>query len=263
LDFGQRDQLQAAAYATAFEWVREKVLPDRLKKSQEGIDDEGNVRPHHKQFLSRWWQLSFPRPELIGQIEQLRRYIVCSRVTKRPVFVFVSPQIRPGDALSCFAFHDDYSFGILQSTPHWQWFLSKCSKLTERLRYSPKSVFDTFPWPQSPTIAQIDAVAAAGREVRHVRTAALAKVRGGLRAVYRTLELPGKNPLKDAHAALDGAVLAAYGFSAKKDLLSQLLDLNSDVASRIGAGRPVTAPGIPPSYADRARLISDDCIGAD
>jgi hypothetical protein len=33
----------------------------------------------------------------------------------------------------------------------------------------------------------------------------------------RTLELPGANPLKDAHAALDAAVLAAYGFSAKKD----------------------------------------------
>jgi hypothetical protein len=39
-----------------------------------------------------------------------------------------------------------------------------------------------------------------------------------LRAVYRTLELPGKHPLQDAHAALDAAVLAACGFSAKKDL---------------------------------------------
>jgi hypothetical protein len=33
-----------------------------------------------------------------------------------------------------------------------------------------------------------------------------------LRAAYRTLELPGKNPLKDAHAALDADALDAYGF---------------------------------------------------
>ena len=85
-------------------------------------------------------------------------------------------------------------------------------------------VFDTFPRPQSPTPKQIQAVAGAGRQVRRVRTEALPKLKGGLRAPYRTLELPGANPLKDAHAALDTAVLAAYGFSAKKDLLAQLLD---------------------------------------
>ncbi len=107
-------------------------------------------------------------------------------------------------------------------------------------------MWDTFPWPQSPTVEQIDAVAAAGREVRRVRAEALQKVKGGLRAVYRTLELPGRNPLKDAHAALDSAVLAAYGFSPRKDLLAQLLELNLAVAARIDAGQPVTSPGVPP-----------------
>jgi hypothetical protein len=68
-------------------------------------------------------------------------------------------------------------------------------------------------------------------EVRRVRGAALELTDGGLRAVYRTLELPGKHPLKDAHAALDEAVLAAYGFDAKKDLLAQLLELNLKVAA--------------------------------
>ena len=96
-----------------------------------------------------------------------------------------------------------------------------------------------------------------------MRAEALTKIRGGLRAVYRTLELPGKNPLKDAHAALDAAVLAAYGFSAKKDLLAQLLALNLDLAARIAAGQPVTAPGIPPCYPEPSRLLTDDCIRAE
>jgi len=114
--------------------------------------------------------------------------------------------------------------------------------------------------PQSPSLAQIDAVAAAGREVRRVRAEALRVTDGGLRAVYRTLELPGKHPLKDAHAALDAAVLAAYGFSPKQDLLKQLLDLNHTVAAAEKAGQPVTAPGVPASYGDPAGLITDDCI---
>ena len=60
----------------------------------------------------------------------------------------------------------------------------------------------------------MSAVAAAGREVRCIRAEALPQLKGGLRALYRTLELPGANPLKDAHAALDAAVLAAYGIPA-------------------------------------------------
>ena len=79
--------------------------------------------------------------------------------------------------------------------------------------------------------------------------------------MYRTLELPGTNPLKDAHAGLHAAVLDGYGFSPKKDLLAQLLALNLEVAQRIDAGQPVTAPGVPTAYPDPSRLVTDDCIG--
>ena len=101
-------------------------------------------------------------------------------------------------------------------------------------------------------------MARAGREVRRVREEALGKIAGGLRAVYRTLELPGKHPLKDVHAA----VLSAYGFSPGDDLLAQLLALNLSVAARERDGEPVTAPGIPPGYPDPSRLVTDDCIRA-
>ena len=110
------------------------------------------------------------------------------------------------------------------------------------------------------SIVQIDAVAVAARELRRVRAEALPKMKGGLRALYRTLEWPGANPLKDAHAALDTAVLTAYGFSAKKDLLAQLLALNQDVAARIEKGELVTAPGVPKNYPDAKKLVTEDCI---
>jgi len=179
---------------------------------------------------------------------------------KRNAFVFIESTILPTNAIKIFVYDDDYSFGIIQGNVHWQWFIAKCSKLKSDYRYTPESVFDTFPWPQSPSIKDINAVAEAGREVRRVRGEALKKIKGGLRAVYRTLELPGKNPLKDAHAALDAAVMKAYGFSTKKDLLKQLLDLNLGVAAREGRGEPVTAPGVPPAYPDPGNLVTDDCI---
>ena len=158
-----------------------------------------------------------------------------------------------------FTFDDDYSFAIIQSDIHWRWFVQKCSKLKSDYRFG-EAVWNSFPWPQSPGRKDVDAVATAGREVRRVREAAMAKIAGGLRAVYRTLELPGKNPLKDAHAALDAAVLKAYGFSARKDLLGQVLELNLEVAGRIDRGEPVTAPGVPSDYPHAERLVTDDCI---
>ena len=263
IDFDRRGLIECQAYQGAFTRIQSVVLPDRRRKAEEGKDGDGEMRPHHRQFLERWWKLSWDRADLVHSLISVRRFLVCSRVTKRPIFVFVDSTIRAGDALQAFIFADDYSFGIIQSSAHWQWFVARCSKLKSDYRYTADTVFDTFPWPQSPTVAQIDAVASAGREVRRVRADALTKIKGGLRAVYRTLELPGKNPLKDAHAALDAAVLAAYGFSPKADLLAQLLALNLEVSRREQAGEPVTAPGIPPGYPDPARLVTDDCIRAD
>ncbi|QDV80061.1 hypothetical protein [Botrimarina mediterranea] len=93
-----------------------------------------------------------------------------------------------------------------------------------------------------------------------MRDEALGKITGGLRAVHRTLGLPGKHPLMDAHATLDAVVLKAYGFSAKKDLLGQLLDLNHEVAAREAKGQSVTAPGVSKGYPKPAKLVTDDCI---
>jgi hypothetical protein len=263
IDFQKMDILQAQSYATPFAKIRETVLPHIEEYARKEREKTGLETGQDQTWLKNWWQHFRCRKELVDRVGQFQRYIVCSGVTKRPIFSFVSSDIRPDHALFAFAFQDDYSFGVMQSSAHWLWFITKCSKLTERFRYTPESVFDTFPWPQTATVKQIDAVAAAARELRRVRAEALPKMKGGLRALYRTLELPGANPLKDVHAALDTAVLTAYGFTAKKDLLAQLLALNQEVAAKIEKGEPVTAPGVPQNYPDAKKLVTGDCIRPD
>ncbi len=99
-----------------------------------------------------------------------------------------------------FAFDDDYSFGILQSGIHWVWFTNRCSTLTERFRYTSNTVWDSFPWPQSPSINAVGKVAAAAVQLRKVRAELATKHSKSLRELYRSMELPGEHPLKDAHA---------------------------------------------------------------
>jgi len=260
IDFQKMDILTARRYAAPFAHVEANVLPHISALAGTEREASGKSAGQDQQWLKTWWQHFRCRKELIDNVSRLPRYLACCEVTKRPIFCFVDPNIRPDHTLEAFTFADDYSFGILQSAAHWLWFITKCSKLKSDFRYTPASVFDTFPWPQIPTAGEVEAVAAAGREVQRIRSEVLPKTKGGLRALYRTLELPGANPLKESHAALDAAVLAAYGFSSKADLLSQLLALNREVADRLDRGEPVTTPGIPPGFAEPNTLITEDCI---
>ncbi len=59
---------------------------------------------------------------------------------------------------------------------------------------------------------------------------------------------------------VDTAVLPAYGFSAKKDLLAQPFALNQQVAAKIEKGVFVAPPGVPPNYPDAKKPVTEDCI---
>ncbi len=266
IDLTGMDVLEAQRFSGAFEHLKTTVMKEVIAKAKPGESHDSGRAAH----VEKWWEMWRARSLMVQTIRPLSRYVVCSGVTKRPIFCFVESAVRADHAVFAFAFEDDYSFAILQSHAHWLWFVTKCSKLTERFRYTPPTVYDTFPWPQGPEFhgpsqKLMQTACELGRSIRSIRDGALEKMKGGLRALYRTLEIPGKNPLRDAHAALDLAVLDAYGFDPKKDLLKQLLDLNLEVARRIERGQPVVAPGIPPSYPEdrRAELVTDDCIRAE
>jgi len=267
IDFHPRDLVQSARYPTPFSIVKKEVLPDRQAAAKEEeernakvlkADPEARVNAHHANFLKQWWLLSWARADMINAIGRLGRYITCSRVTKRPIFEFISPTIHPNDACMVFPFEDDYSFGILQSGIHWSWFVAKCSTLTERFRYTSDTVFDTFPWPQTPTPAQVAGVAEAARSLRITRRKLMDESSLSLRALYQLTELPGDNTLKAAQSELDAAVRLAYGLTPSCDVLSFLLALNLKVAASESRGDTVQAPGIPAGVKNVEQLISAD-----
>lgn len=269
IDFHPRDVLQSRRYESLFGRIEEKVLPDRQEAAAEeearnrkalADNPQAKVNRHHANFLNKWWLLSYAREELIRRISTIPRYVSCGQVTKRPVFEFISAEIRPNAALMVFPLPDDYSFGILQSIMHWAWFTSRCSTLTARFRYTSETVFDSFPWPQNPTPEQIRAVADAAVGLRALRRRVMAENAWCLRDLYRTLDTPGANPLRAAHEGLDDAVGSAYGMQRGCDILASLLALNHEVAEREAQGKTVQGPGLPVSAGDPSAFVTDDCV---
>jgi hypothetical protein len=88
-------------------------------------------------------------------------------------------------------------------------------------------------------------------------------IEGEFRDLYRTLELPGENPLKAAHEALDSAVRAAYGMRPEEDPLTFLLALNGELADREADGQPAVGPGLPPAVNDAHAFVTGDCVRSD
>lgn len=269
IDFYGLNVLQAQRYKEAFKIVESEILPQRQTAAKE--EEERNkellkanpsarVNRHHKQFLESWWQFSYPRGELLEQIKGLKRYIVCSCHTKRPIFLFVDKAIHPNNSLMAFCFEDNYSFGILQSSVHWAWFVAKCSTIKADPRYTSESIFDTFPWPQNVTKADALKVAKAAENLVCVRDKVLSDNNVTLRQLYRALDVPGKNPLRTAHEQLDSEVMRLYGMKRNSNILSDLLELNQELARLESQGLTIEGPGLPASVKDAKPFITTQAI---
>lgn len=262
IDFQARDLHAASAYREPFERVKERVMPDVLAKAAAEREETGKASGPRQSHAEKWWTLWRSRPELLGHLARVPRYVACSRVTKRPIFEFVDALIHPSDIVQAFPLPDDYSFGILQSSIHWRWFVERCSTLKRDFRYTSDTVFDSFAWPQAPTTKAVHAVVGAAIELRTIRAMLMTAHGQSFRELYRLLDNPGKSELRDAHDALDATVRAAYGMSKTADPLAFLLDLNLKLAAAEKAGTPITGPGIPPSARGLPNLVSADCVPA-
>ena len=197
-------------------------------------------------------------------LDGLTRYIATPRVAKHRLFAWCDARICPDSQVIVITRNDDTVFGILHSRFHELWALRLGTSLGPTPRYTPTTTFETFPFPDglSPDIPAADyadnphavAISEAARRLVGLRDrwlnppewvewvdepvsgyperpvpcdegAAKALKKRTLTNLYNTCP----QWLADAHAALDAAVAAAYGWSADisdDEALRELLALN-------------------------------------
>ena len=252
VDFGDAmSEAEAALYEAPFGHIVQHVKSVRQTNREKASRD----------FWFRHWN---PRPAMWHGLEGLSRYIATPRVAKHRLFVWLDSRICPDHQLIVIARDDDTTFGILHSRFHEAWSLRLGTSLEDRPRYTPTTTFETFPFPMglSPDVPAGDyaddpraiAIAESARRLVELRDRWLnppewvawvdEPVAGypkrpvphdeatAKELKKRTLtNLYNARPqwLADAHATLDAAVAAAYGWPAgisQDEALRELLALN-------------------------------------
>jgi type II restriction/modification system DNA methylase subunit YeeA len=254
IDFGvDTPEAAAALYEKPFEYVR-----THIKKVRDKNKDEWR-REH-------WWLHGRSGEDLRAGVAPLQRYICTPRVAKHRFFTWLHRSVLPDSRLNAIARDDDTTFGILHSRFHIAWALTMSSRhgVGNDPTYNARSVFATFPFPEglSPNVPasayasdpKAVAIAEAARSLNQLRESWLnppelirrvPEVVPGFpnRLVpiddtaaaelkKRTLtNLYNAQPawLTQAHAQLDEAVAAAYGWPgdiAEDEVLRTLLEWN-------------------------------------
>jgi hypothetical protein len=198
IDFGQRSLEDAMRYPAALDVVRERVKPQR------------DLDPVYEHI---WWQLWRSRPDFRRAAAGLRRFIAGTATGKRILFVWCEPHWRPSNATNVFALDSDFAMGMLTSRIHTDWAAARSSTLEDRIRYTPSSAFETFPWPQCDDEAK-ESIAERVREIFDSRAALCLEHQIGLTELYNRVDDGAFDAFRRAHAALDIAVAAAYGWHA-------------------------------------------------
>ena len=156
-----------------------------------------------------WWRFWRTRPDLRKAISGIEKYILVSRHTKYPTFIFVDAKTTlPEDSTVAIALNDYGSLGILQSKFHTDWYRYQCSTLKSDSRYTNTFVFETFPFP-----IKIEAeVGKVMQEIERYRKHACISGKFGLTDLYNEMNEGGHQTLKKLHDKLDEAAATCYNF---------------------------------------------------
>jgi hypothetical protein len=143
-------------------------------------------------------------------------------VSKHLAFAFLPNSYVYANTLNVFALPEYAAFACLQSRVHEVWARFFASSMKDDMRYTPSDCFETFPFPEGfRTRPELEEAGRAYYEQR----AQLMRARGeGLRDTYNRFHDPDEHDpaileLRRLHAAMDRAVLRAYGWA---DLVEKL-----------------------------------------
>jgi hypothetical protein len=233
IDFAQKPLEAAAKYPAALTIVRQRVKPGR----------DTNRRKVRRE---RWWLFGEQAAGMRVALAKKTRFIAGIAQGKRLLFAWVNTWTCPSNVTNVFAFDDDYSMGILLSSTHGAWAWSRSSTLKADLRYTPSTVFETFPWPFPVTDKQRERIAEASRRVIARRLEICEANDFGLTTLYNHVDEGAYADLAALHSKLDEAVTAAYGWPRAvahdyNQIVQRLLALNKEIVTGIRKYDPFDA----------------------
>ncbi len=232
IDFNNMNLEDASDYKLPFEHVRHHVKSSR----------EGNRRESTRE---NWWQFGEKRPAMRKALENLGTYFSFPGHSKWFMPISSSTRWLPNNSIFVISSDDFYILGILSSSMHRSWVKADPSSLEDRTRYTPDTHFKTFPFPQTPTQKQIDAIRQTALELHEYRSQQMEKKSWGITKLYNEYFHESASQLAKLHAKLDNLTLLAYGFSPTDDLLEVLLALNLELAEKEKNGVAIVGPWAP------------------
>ncbi|MCY4349685.1 MAG: N-6 DNA methylase, partial [Thiotrichales bacterium] len=173
-------------------------------------------RQNRKALRERWWHYAEKRPGLYAAIGGLDRVLAIPQTSNVQALVFLSPQMVFGHTLIVFPLDTHSAFAVLQSRIHQIWSAFLGPTMKDDLRYTPSDCFETFPFPDDwhthPVLEH------AGADYYRHRADLMVRHDEGLTRTYNRFHDPAETDpdiatLRDLHAAMDRAVLDAYGWT--------------------------------------------------
>ena len=123
---------------------------------------------------------------------------------------FLTPETVPSNLIYMIPNVGLYEFGILTSTLHMSWMRTVAGRMKSDFRYSP-NIYQLFPWLSDISQKHREKIECCAQKVLDVRQSYFEQSKDNtLSALYDPDTMP--KPLRDAHAQLDKAVDAAYGY---------------------------------------------------
>jgi len=207
INFGERGEEECRRrWPELMAIVEAKVKPERVTK-------DGNKYPR---MVHEWWKYWNARQELYTAIAGLERVLVIARVGQQAAFALLPSGLVYSEQLIVFPLPSDAAFCALQARPHEIWARCFASSFADALRYTPSDCFETFPFPEGWETRP--ALEDAAKEYYEFRAGLMVKNNEGLTKTYNRFHDPEERDpeilkLRDLHAAMDRAVLTAYGWS--------------------------------------------------
>ena len=204
--------------------------PELLQLVKAKVKPERDVQKR-KALRNRWWQHADNRPGLYSAIADMNRVLANSQVSAMMGFAFLPPNMVYAHTLNIYPLQTYAAFCTLQSHLHEIWARFFASSLEDRLRYTPSDCFETFPFPDGWTTHSD--LELAGASYYRFRADLMIRHDEGLTKTYNRFHDPDESDpeivqLRDLHAAMDRAVLNAYGWTDIPTDCEFLLDYEID-----------------------------------